>query len=82
MTFCLVMFFISFKERTIRNIPAKLKLKKSGIALLFAISFINLSGYHHVPQRSVDKIIAKFGFRFFSTILCCTIKALFGKLLL
>ena len=62
--------------------PPNMKLKNNGIALLSAYSLSKRKGYHHVPHKIVERIIAKFGFRFFSTILCCTITALFGKLML
>mgnify|MGYP003320756209 CR=1 FL=1 len=66
-------------EKTNRNKPAIIKLKNSGIALLSAYSFMRRKGSHHVPHKTVDNIIAKFGFNFFSIELYCMIITILSK---
>ena len=45
-------------EKNNKNNPAIVKLKVSGIALLYAYSLSSLNGYHHVPHNNVESTIA------------------------
>ena len=70
---------IFFVEKIKITKPPNIKLKNNGMALLSAYSFSKRKGYHQVPHKIVERIIAKFGFKFFNIIYCCTIKVIFGK---